>query len=133
MRAIFIRHGQSTGNAGIPCNDLSLLELTELGWWQSREVAASWTEKPDLIVTSPYLRTQQATAATMARFQNVPVKVWPIQEFTYLQPSRWNGTLSSERMLYLGSSYGPPGHRRGVWPAHRRSIRRAHGGSRIGP
>ncbi len=31
VRAIFVRHGQSTGNAGIPCNNLSLLELTELG------------------------------------------------------------------------------------------------------
>jgi 2,3-bisphosphoglycerate-dependent phosphoglycerate mutase len=29
MRATFIRHGESTGNAGIPCNDLALLELTE--------------------------------------------------------------------------------------------------------
>ena len=29
MKAIFIRHGQSTGNAGIPCDDLALLELTE--------------------------------------------------------------------------------------------------------
>lgn len=101
MRAIFIRHGQSTGNAGIPCHDLALLELTELGWRQSREVAASWTETPDLIVTSPYLRTQQTAAATIARFPNVPVEVWPIQEFTYLQPSRWNGTLSSERMPYI--------------------------------
>jgi len=99
MRAIFIRHGQSTGNAGIPCHDLALLELTELGWQQSREVAASWTETPDLIVTSPFLRTQQTAAAT--RFPNVPVEVWPIQEFTYLQPSRWNGTLSSERMPHI--------------------------------
>jgi broad specificity phosphatase PhoE len=84
MRATFIRHGQSTGNAGIPCHDLALLELTELGWRQSREVAASWTETPDLIVTSPYLRTQQTAAATIERFPNVPVEVWPIQEFTYL-------------------------------------------------
>jgi broad specificity phosphatase PhoE len=101
MRVIFIRHGQSTGNAGIPCSDLALLELTELGWRQSREVLESWTETPDLIVTSPYLRTQQTAAATIERFPNVPVQVWPIQEFTYLQPSRWNGTLSSERMPYL--------------------------------
>jgi len=57
MCAIFIRHEQSTGNAGIPCHDLTLLELTELGLQQIREVAASWTETPDLIVTSPYLRT----------------------------------------------------------------------------
>jgi len=26
MRAIFIRHGQSTGNAGKPCHDLAQLE-----------------------------------------------------------------------------------------------------------
>ena len=98
MRTVFIRHGQSTGNAGIPAHDLALLELTELGWKQSREVAASWTETPSLIVTSPYLRTQQTAAATIERFADVAVKVWPIQEFTYLQPSRWNGTRSSERM-----------------------------------
>ncbi len=101
MRAILIRHGQSTGNAGMPCHDLALLELTDLGWRQSREVAASWTEAPDLIVTSPYLRPQQTAAATIERFPNVWIEVWPIQEFTYLQPSRWNGTLSSERMPYL--------------------------------
>jgi NAD(P)-dependent dehydrogenase (short-subunit alcohol dehydrogenase family)/broad specificity phosphatase PhoE len=101
MRAIFIRHGQSTGNVGIPANDLSLLELTDLGWRESREVAASWTEIPSLIVTSPYLRTQQTAAATIARFRDVAVEVWPIQEFTYLEPSRWNGTRSSERMPYI--------------------------------
>ena len=101
MRAIFIRHGQSTGNAGIPAHDLALLELTELGWRQSREVAAGWTKMPTLIVTSPYLRTQQTAAATVSRFRDVPVEVWPIQEFTYLQPSRWNGTRSSERMPHI--------------------------------
>ncbi len=58
MRALFVRHGQSTGNAGIPCDDLGSIPLTELGWAQSREVAASWAETPDLIVTSPYLRTR---------------------------------------------------------------------------
>jgi len=101
MRAIFIRHGQSTSNVGIPCHDLALVELTELGRQQSREVAESWTETPDLIVTSPYLRTQQTAAATIERFPNVPVQVWPIQEFTYLQPNRWNGTLNSERMPHV--------------------------------
>jgi broad specificity phosphatase PhoE len=101
MRAIFIRHGQSTGNAGIPTHDLSLLELTELGWRQARDVAEKWTETPNLIVTSPYLRTQQTAAPTVERFPDVPVEVWPIQEFTYLQPSQWNGTLSSERMPFI--------------------------------
>ena len=101
MRTVFIRHGQSTGNAGIPADDLALLELTELGWRQSREVAAGWIETPSLIVTSPYLRTKQTAAATIERFADVPVEVWSIQEFTYLQPSRWNGTQSSERMPHI--------------------------------
>lgn len=101
MRAIFIRHGQSTGNAGMPCHDLALLELTELGWQQARKVAGGWTETPSLVVTSPYLRAQQTAAPTIARFPDVPLEVWPIQEFTYLQPSRWHGTLSAERMPHI--------------------------------
>ncbi|WP_288483507.1 histidine phosphatase family protein [uncultured Novosphingobium sp.] len=101
MRAVFIRHGQSTGNAGVPCHDLSSIELTELGWRQARKVARGWTEAPTLIVTSPYLRTRQTAEATIQRFPDVPVEVWPIEEFTYLQPSRWNGTRSAERMPHL--------------------------------
>ena len=101
MRAVFIRHGQSTGNAGVPCDDLSKIELTALGMEQARTVAAWWPEQPDLIVTSPYIRTQQTAYPTMVRYPNVPVEVWPIQEFTYLQPSRWNGTLSTERLPYI--------------------------------
>jgi len=53
MRAIFIRHGESTGNAGVPCHDLATIELTERGHEQARAIAVSWTEAPALIVTSP--------------------------------------------------------------------------------
>lgn len=101
MRAIFIRHGESTGNAGVPCHDLATIELTEHGQEQAREVAAGWTEAPALIVTSPYTRTQQTAAPTIARFPSVPVEMWPIEEFTYLQPGRWNGTRSADRMPHL--------------------------------
>ena len=106
MRAIFIRHGQSTGNAGMQCHDLATIELTEKGWNQARQVAADWTETPSLIVTSPFLRTQQTAAPTIERFPNVPVEVWPIEEFTYLQPSRWNGTLAADRAPYLVRYWG---------------------------
>jgi len=101
MRAIFIRHGESTGNAGVPCHDLATISLTERGQEQARHVAASWAEAPALIVTSPYTRTRQTAAPTIARFPAVPVETWPIEEFTYLQPSRWNGTRSAERMPHL--------------------------------
>jgi len=101
MRAIFIRHGESTGDAGVPYHDLATIELTERGHEQARAVAASWAEAPALIVTSPYTRTRQ-TAAPIARFPACrPVEVWPIEEFTYLQPARGNGSRSAGRMPHL--------------------------------
>ncbi|RYF21234.1 MAG: histidine phosphatase family protein [Oxalobacteraceae bacterium] len=106
MRAIFIRHGQSTGNAGMPCHDLATIELTEKGWNQARQVATDWIKTPSLIVTSPFLRTQQTAAPTIERFPDVPVGVWPIEEFTYLQPSRWNGTLAAVRAPHLVRYWG---------------------------
>jgi hypothetical protein len=33
-------------------------------------------------------RTRQTAAPTIARFPDAPVKTWPIEEFTYLQPAR---------------------------------------------
>lgn len=77
MRVIFIRHGQSTGNAGVPCHDLGAIELTELGHEQAREVAASWTQAPALIVTSPYTRTLQTAAPTIARFRDLVERFEP--------------------------------------------------------
>ncbi len=60
----------STGNAGVPCHDLATVELTERGQEQAREVAASWTQAPALIVTSPYrplciIRTQMIAQVCM--------------------------------------------------------------------
>lgn len=106
MRAVFIRHGQSTGNAGVPCTDLAMIALTEKGWSQARDVAAGWDAPPSLIVTSPYLRTQETARPTIERFPDVPVETWPIEEFTYLQPSRWNGTLAADRAPHLERYWG---------------------------
>lgn len=101
MRGIFIRHGESTGNIGLPSPDLTRIELTELGHDQARGVAAGWAEAPTLIVTSPFLRTRQTAAPTIERFPDVPVEVWPIEEFTYLQPARWNGSSRADRLPFL--------------------------------
>jgi broad specificity phosphatase PhoE len=101
MKITLVRHGESTGNAGIPAHDLALLELTDRGWKQARDVAKSWAEFPTLIVTSPYLRAHQTAQPTIERFPGVPVEAWQIQEFTYLEPSRWNGTLGIERRPHI--------------------------------
>ena len=101
MKVIFIRHGESTGNAGIPTFDLSKLELTATGQTQAERIAASWQHTPTLIAMSPYLRTHLTGAPTIQRFPDVPVEILPMEEFTYLEPSRWGGTSRLERLPHL--------------------------------
>jgi broad specificity phosphatase PhoE len=96
VEAIFIRHGQSTANAGEPTDNFALIPLTQLGWEQARALAASWTVTPSLIVVSPYLRAQQTAEPTIARFPNVPVETWDIFEFTYWDPANWDGANEDE-------------------------------------
>jgi broad specificity phosphatase PhoE len=52
---------------------------------------------PDLIVISPYLRARQTAVPTLNRFPNVPHEEWPVNEFTYLNPIRYQGTTGTER------------------------------------
>jgi probable phosphoglycerate mutase len=98
MRVIFVRHGESTGNVGIPSFNLSQMSLTERGRAQADDVAASWQTAPTLIATSPYLRALQTAYPTEQRYPTAPVEVLPMEEFTYLEPSRWNGTTREQRL-----------------------------------
>ncbi len=98
MRATLVRHAQSTGNAGEPTDDLATMPLTALGWQQAVALAASWSRAPSHIVSSPFLRTRQTAEPTRERFADVPHDIWPIEEFTYLEPARWNGTSRVQRL-----------------------------------
>lgn len=101
VKAIFIRHGESTANTGLASTDIASIALTERGREQAQHIALEWDEPPTLIVTSPFLRTRQTAAPTIARFPGVPVETWPVEEFTYLQPGRWNGTAAAERRPHV--------------------------------
>lgn len=101
MRAIFIRHGESMANAGLASLDVASIKLTERGEGQAGRIAREWPETPSHIVTSPFLRTQQTAAPTIARFPGVPVETWDVAEFTYLQPARWNGTTGADRRPHV--------------------------------
>ena len=74
MRAIFIRHGESTANTGLTSADVASIALTARGEGQAGQLAREWTEAPSLIVTSPFQRTRQTAAPTIARFPGVPVE-----------------------------------------------------------
>jgi broad specificity phosphatase PhoE len=101
MKVIFVRHGQSTGNAGIATFDLATLELTDTGREQAARVAGDWQATPTLIAMSPYLRTHQTAQPTRERFPSVQTRILPMEEFTYLEPSRWNGSSREERWPHV--------------------------------
>lgn len=97
-RAIFIRHGQSTANVGLPTKNFAQVPLTDLGWEQARAVAERWEFVPELIAASPFLRTQQTAQPTIERFPAVPVETWPVYEFTFWDPAHWSGGEPKDMM-----------------------------------
>lgn len=106
MKVIFVRHGESTGNAGAAVLDHTAMTLTAAGHAQAEAVAKQWQGRPNLIAVSPYLRTRLTAQPTMQRFPDVPITTLPMEEFTYLEPSRWNGTLRSERVPHIEAFWG---------------------------
>ena len=94
---LLIRHGESEANAGLPTPSPTEIRLTRKGREQAAAVAEQITERPDLIVTSPYLRTQETAEPFIRRHPEVPDEIWPVQEFTYLDIRRHAGTTEAER------------------------------------
>jgi 2,3-bisphosphoglycerate-dependent phosphoglycerate mutase len=94
-----IRHAQSTANRGIWSNEPQKIALSEQGQQQAQQLAQSITQKPELIVVSPFLRTLETAQPIIDRWPNVPLQVWPIQELVYLSPSHFAAVTPSEQNI----------------------------------
>lgn len=94
----FIRHGESVANAGGRTTEAATYPLSALGFRQAQQLAAAFAVEPDLIVVSPYLRARQTAEVSMARFPEVRVEEWPVQEVQYLDPALCVGTTQEERI-----------------------------------
>ena len=93
----FIRHGESISNANLPTSHPADSELTPRGHEEARYVAQAFREKPQLLVVSPFRRARQTARPTIARFDPIESKEWPVHEFTYLAPHHYDGTTGEER------------------------------------
>jgi broad specificity phosphatase PhoE len=93
----FVRHAQSISNAGLPTDHPASIPLTETGLEQARLLSLAIEPAPDLIVTSAYLRTQTSALPLKERFPLAEQAVWPLHEFTYMNPINWHGTTGKER------------------------------------
>ena len=97
---LLIRHGESQSNAGLPTQSDSV-DLTLRGFTQAYEVSRYLIQNsliPDLIVTSPYRRTQETAFPLkyllLEKCSLKPLEEeWPVQEFTYL--SSWKNECST--------------------------------------
>ncbi|EKQ66645.1 fructose-2,6-bisphosphatase [Leptolyngbyaceae cyanobacterium JSC-12] len=98
-----IRHGESESNAGLPTEKLTeFTQLTPKGHRQAESLLQVVT-KPDLIVTSPYIRTKQTAQPILAQFPDCPQVEWQVQEFDYLSlPPQ---TTSRSKILELCKAY----------------------------
>jgi broad specificity phosphatase PhoE len=91
------RHAESTANVGQATFTPRSIPLTERGLLQAEELAASITRPPDLIVTSTFERARLTAQATARLFPSVPTEVWPVQEFSYLNPTKFLDSTPAER------------------------------------
>jgi len=96
--AWLIRHGESTSNAGFSTANPGEATLTDKGRQQAELVSQAITDRPDLVATSPYIRTIQSAHPTITRFEPVALAQWQIQEFTYLEPTNWVGSTMKDRL-----------------------------------
>lgn len=83
----FIRHTESETDAGLPASNTLQVPLTYKGREQAQRIAHVFTTYPDLIITSPYARSQQTAVPTVQRFPDARQEIWPVHEFTYLAQS----------------------------------------------
>jgi broad specificity phosphatase PhoE len=98
MREIwFIRHAESEANAGLATSDPALIALTPKGVQQSHCIPTAFHRSPELIVTSPYIRTKQTAQPTIERFPDIPQDEWPVHEFTYLSLAHREHTTAQQR------------------------------------
>lgn len=100
----FIRHGESISNANLVTSHPALSPLTPKGEQQALLIPGAFNgRKPDLIVTSSYLRAEQTAVPTLAQFDPIPYETWPVHEFTYLSPKRYDGTTGDQRAPFAQS------------------------------
>lgn len=93
----FVRHGESFSNANAVVRDTATVELTDLGHQQAKDVSVHFDRQPDLIVATPYIRTQQTAHYTQLKFPDASREIWPLHEFDCLSHEAYRDTTQDTR------------------------------------
>lgn len=93
----FIRHGESTSNAGDVAVDRGSTVLTARGQEQARAASLKVPRQPNLVVVTPYVRTRLTAAPLLERFPDTPVEEWDLHEFNILADESYVGKTWMDR------------------------------------
>ena len=74
------------------------IKLTQAGFEQAKLFAEKLSNPPDLIITSPYIRTKQTIEPLIKKYRNTPHEEWEVQEFTYIPPHKCQNTTELDRI-----------------------------------
>jgi len=93
-----IRHAESESNAGMRSSDPGKIPLSPSGLEQAKNLVEKFIEPPNLVITSPYIRTKETAAPLLKKYTDVVREEWKVHEFTFLSPSKCQNTTQAERM-----------------------------------
>ena len=97
MRIFFVRHGQSTANAGGVTMEHASIPLSPLGLAQARALAELLDVDPPRVLVSQYLRARQ-TAEPFCERVDCVAEVHPLlHEFSALDPALLQGMTGEQR------------------------------------
>lgn len=98
-----IRHGESQSNSGEKTTHPGTSILTERGLLQAECIKTYIQCRPDIIVHSPFKRALQSAQATINKFPDVIVDVWPVHEFIYLPDEKYLNTTQANRLAAVNN------------------------------
>lgn len=100
-KIFFVRHAESEANVGSKTQFPHSINITERGKVQARNLSNKFPLSPDLIITTPFVRTMQTAQYLIDKFPEVPIKTWPLQEFTFLSPELCKDTTPKDRSPWV--------------------------------
>ena len=93
----FVRHGQSTANAGGVTMPNELIPLSALGEKQAQALANALVMQPSGVWVSNYLRTQQTSQAFCKKVSATPIPHELLHEFSFIDPAQIVGLTGDQR------------------------------------
>ncbi len=92
-----VRHGESESNVGLPDPTREGAKLTARGWQQVHRLV-DYLPKPDLIVTSPFVRARESADPLRKHYPHASQATWQVQEFCPLADKHYTNVAMQTRL-----------------------------------